>query len=540
MISDVQRSTLFRLLRVCETDPRRGCYELFADPDSPSGRLELTTYQADVIRSVLRREDVTWRSGHGCGKTTTLAILVILFLLLRPRSKVGTTAPTWRQVRTLWYEIRKWVDRFQLSFLFDPLTTELRVKAAPAEWFAEGVASNRPTNIEGKHGPAGRFLFVADEAKGIADGIFDSIDGACSDGGTRVYTSTPGSRAGRFYLSHHGRVSKFFKVFHTSGEDSPRVGRAWLEQKREEWGERSPIYIAKVRGDFPQEGDDVMFPLDYVDEAERAYMETVDNIALEDGGEPAVGHPKGAGLSMGLDVSRFGFDKTVLFGGSLRRVDRLESWERTGIPGTASRAFALARQWEAEMGEALRVIAVDDTGLGGGVTDILRLSDESGGRPLPVEAVLFGGAPTVSSDGIRYFANKKAEIADALRRTLEDNVKARKGGAPGTFALMSHDRLKGQLTSIRRRYIQKGVLALVDPDDPSIPREELAPGMKVSPDHAHALILQHYAAAQAVALTTSYSYVSDEAEDDRERRAEMFRPRGRFGSSIFGTGRGGE
>lgn len=523
--TEAQRENLSRLLVDCETNPKGACCALFADPDSKSGRLELLDYQADVIVSSLARKDVTWRSGHGCGKTTTLAILVILFLLLRPRSKVGTTAPTWRQVRNLWAEIRKWVDRCALAYMFEPLATELRVRMAPAEWYAVGLASNRPTNIEGLHGPAGRFLFVADEAKGIADGIFDSIDGACSDGGTRLYASTPGSRVGKFYQSHHGAVSRFFHTVHTNGEHSARVGRTWVEQKREEWGERSPIYIAKVRGDFPSEGDDVMFPLDYVDEAERAYFETEDGIPLEDGGVPLIWHPDSAGLAMGCDVSRYGFNQTVAMGGSPRRIDKIETWERSGIPQTASRLIGLSREWASET-RPLRIITIDDTGLGGGVTDILALES------LPVEGVIFGSKAEPGSDGLAYFANKKAQMADALRRTLEDNVKARRAidRGPGTFALIPNDKLKGQLTSLRRRYIGKGVLSLVDPDDPSVPREELAPGMKVSPDHAHALILTHYAATRAVSLATSYTVDPDPVMD------RPFEPRGRFGGAIFGRG----
>jgi hypothetical protein len=511
------RAALFERFRRYEANPRQAAYELFADPLSPSGRLELGEDQAEVILAALHGEDVTWRAGHGVGKSTTLSILLLLFLLLRPHSVAATTAPTFRQVRNLWSEIRKWHERFHFRSWFAPLSTELRMVASPDTWRAVGVASNKPQNVEGLHAPPGRMLFMVDEAKGVMDSIYDSIDGACSNGGVRVYGSTPGSRHGKFYESHHGRIAKFFRRFHSNGETCPRVGRAWVQQKREEWGERSPIYIAKVRGEFPSEGDDVMFPLDYVDAAMDAFDEmTVDADGFE---RPAVEH--GPDYAIGCDVSRFGFNQTVAMGGTIRRLDRLESWERCETTATAARLQALARDWPAAVGRELSVIAVDDTGVGGGVTDQLRLDGA------PVEGVIFGGAPSEASeaDGVQYFANKKAEMAHNLRRAFEANLKARQAGQPGTFAMLRHDRLLGQLTALRRRYINRGVLTLVDPDDPSIPASELAPGMKVSPDHAHAALLAYYAASTAVALTTGAVL-----SPDPSTRADY----GRYRRAIFG------
>jgi hypothetical protein len=516
--SSEARETLFGRFRVYDTNPRQAAYELFADPLSPSGRLELGEDQAEVILAALHGEDVTWRAGHGVGKSTTLATLVLLFLLLRPHSIVPTTAPTFRQVRNLWAEIRKWHERFHFRSWFAALSTELRMVASPDTWRAVGVASNKPQNVEGLHAPPGRMLFLVDEAKGVMDAIYDSIDGACSNGGVRIYCSTPGSRHGKFYDSHHGRIAKFFRRFHSNGETCPRVGRAWVAQKREEWGQRSPIYIAKVRGDFPSEGDDVMFPLDLVDAANDAF----DEVVVDADGVESVAIPHGPKYALGCDVSRFGFNQTVSMGGSIRRLDRIEAWERIDTVATAARLQALAREWPAAVGRELSVIAVDDTGVGGGVTDQLRRDGA------PVEGVIFGGAASDASeaDGMKYFANQKAEMAHNLRRALEGNFQARQAGQPGTFALLRHSRLQGQLTSLRRRYVNRGVLVLVDPDDPSIPASELAPGMKVSPDHAHAALLTYYAASTAVALTTGAVL-----SPDPSTRANY----GRYRRAIFGT-----
>ena len=505
---DRRRQAFVKKFAAYADNARAFGFDCFADPLSPSGRLELTAQQADIINQVAAGHDVTWRSSHGVGKTTTLAILTFHWMAMHSRCRVPTTAPTWRQVKdSLWNEIAKWYDRYRFKAFYQLDKTKLALRARPAECFAIGVASNRPENIEGAHSP--NLLYLVDEAKGVADRIYDAIDGALTEGGQRLYASTPGSRNGKFYESHHGRISNFFKVVHTSGETAERVSKQWVELKRLEWGVDSPIYIAKVRGEFPQEGDDVLYPLDLIDQAVRSYEET------DDDGNPLVKHA--SNYAIGCDVARFGFNKTVAGGGSSRRLDKLEAWERQPTTETTGRLIAMVRELEAS-GRKVKLIAIDDSGVGGGVTDQLQ---EQG---VPVDGVLFGGKPKEGE----YFANKKAEMAWQFRKAMDENRKAREEGEPGTFALIPNDKLKGQLSSMRRRYGGKGVLSIVDPDDPSIPATELAKGMKVSPDHAHAAILTYYGATEATAVG-----VGAVVQPPQNRRPAN--PR-RFSNYMFGRG----
>ncbi len=493
-------------------NPGAFAFDNFTDPLSPSGRLELTGYQVDVLRRVLAGRDVTWRASHGVGKTTTMAVAVFLFLTLNPDSKVVTTAPTWYQVSTvMWKEIGKWHTRFRFKAYWDLSSVKLQSTARPSTWFAVGRAAARPENMEGFHSP--KLLFIVDEAKGVSDSIFDAVDGALStEGGQRVYVSTPGSRTGKFYESHHGRIANLFDVVHTDGETAERVSRRWIETKKLEWGDESPIYIAKVRGEFPQEGDDVLYRLSWVDAANDAFEETTDGRAITEGGTPAVVHA--SHYAIGCDVARFGLNETVAIGGSLSRVDMLSRWARAATTDTTAKLIGLRNEVEAS-GRHVDLIAVDDSGLGGGVTDQLRQAS------IPVEGVLFGGA-TADKE---HFANLKAEMAWQLRNALDANWRARADRKPGTFALLASDKLKGQLCAMRYRYLQRGVMAIVDPDDPTIPASEIARGLKVSPDHAHALILQHRGAA----LASSVGVGVVERPERQGREVEMAQRSSRAG-----------
>jgi phage terminase large subunit len=496
-------------------NPRGFVHDLFRDN---YGRpVELEPYQVEIMEAVASGKDVTVRSGHGVGKTTTDAFVIFHYLLTKPFSKVPTTAPTFRQVKDiLWAEIGKWYTNFRLKAHLNLQTTKLEMIGRESEWFAVGVASNKPENIEGFHAP--HILFVVDEAKGVQKAIYDSIDGALTTGGQRLYTSTPGSRVGQFYESHFGRIAQFFHRLHINGEHSRRVLRAWREQKAVEWGKDSPIYQAKVLGEFPNEGDDILIKLDYILAAELAFMEL-----LEDG-SPAVKHGKHRVL--GLDVARYGMDESALAYGSSARLEWVRTWHKTDLVQTTSKVIAA---WKGpDAAEGVESVGVDDTGLGGGVTDQLAKIHR-----MPNMPVIFGSNSELDTDDRKeHFKNNKAWLCWKFRKALEENYLARETGGVGSFALCNDDKLKGQLSNLRVRHTPKGQLQILDPDDPTIPIADLPKGVRVSPDKAHAAIICYHTATSSAGRSVGQFKAPDPApRADQGKR--------RFSSYVFGNRPGG-
>jgi hypothetical protein len=95
------------------------------------------------------------------------------------------------------------------------------------------------------------------------------------------------------------------------------VGRAYVETAEREWGADSPLYISKVKGEFPEVADDVVITPKMVREAHERSLP-----GLERG-------------RFGMDVARFGPDETVIYrnrGGVIRlmsytdRFGRSRSW----------------------------------------------------------------------------------------------------------------------------------------------------------------------------------------------------------------------
>ncbi len=138
---------------------------------------------------------------------------------------------------------------------------------------------------------------------------------------------------------------------------------------------------------------------------------------------PAAPLPPSTEPRLGVDVARFGSDKTAL---CLRRgwlVESLRSFSRVDTMRTAGEAFSLVRDQD------IPAVFVDEGGLGAGVVDRLR---ELGA---PVHGVQFGGKARQSG----RFANMRAEIFWELRRLFND----------GLIAIPRDEELIGQLLGLR-------------------------------------------------------------------------------------------
>lgn len=509
--------------------------------------IHLDPWQCDVL-DTLQRDDVDSvgiRSSHGTGKTATLAAAIIHFTATMPSPKVVTTAPTFnKQVRDiLWAEIHKWWRPVAANwpYFFEQFTllqTRFQHVQMANEWFAVGIASSKAVNMEGYH--ADYVLIVFDEAKGIPRPTWEAVYGALTTKAKLLVASTPGGPSGEFHkvftrlrstwkhlfvvhptlVRAHANVQRDMLEFPeavgvdpvtqrpargryaTSGTYfSDRPPQRWVNLCREEWGEDSPAYIARVLGNFPELVGDNLIPYTWLAQAESREV----GIA----GRRIVA----------CDAARYGRDRTtfvVLEGGTAfhgetvaRTVDETTAPEAQIAPGddprrpmgrstvvAANICQRLRRQYDCD------TIVLDETGLGGGIYDILRDRGE------PVIGVHFGAAPTdrpKDADARAYrerrhlvdtlFLNLKAELGWILRGGFErgeialaplmvvdpDETKRRSGFL---------EALIGQTSLVKVDYNTKGQMRLVDPDE----QDEYAEAAgnvegKKSPDHFHALLL---------------------------------------------------
>lgn len=341
-------------------------------------------WQGDLLDDVAKakregKRRFAIRSGHGSGKSTTQAILILWFLLFHRDLKVPVTANSADQLRdVLFAEISKW-HRELPKFLSDMLelnTERVFVKAAPESSFAVARTARpeRPEALQGFH--ASTLAFFIEEASGVEDVIFETAGGALSSENSWVFMfGNPTRTSGYFYRAFH-ESRESWRTYHVPCQVSSRVSPEYPKQIAQEYGIDSNVYRVRVLGDFPLTEDDGVIPLGLV---EAAVMRDVS--------------PTIAGIVWGLDVARFGDDSTAL---CKRRgnmmLEPIKEWRKLDLMQTVGMVYTEFRETPLEKRPVS--INVDVIGVGAGVVD--RLSELG----LPVHGVNVGESPAL--DGQRF------------------------------------------------------------------------------------------------------------------------------------------
>lgn len=207
------------------------------------------------------RGDVPMRisivSGHGIGKSTMLSWLILWFLYARQDSQIPCTAPTQSSLfDVLWKELKKWIDMMpkELADMCEWQGTHIRMKEAPEIWFARAKTASKeaPEALAGVH--ADWVLIAVDEASGVEEPIFETMEGALTSGNTLVIIISNGTRSlGYFYDTHHKDAERW-QNYSFDSEQSPRVDHKYISGIIAKYGSDSVQYVIRVSGGFPDEG----------------------------------------------------------------------------------------------------------------------------------------------------------------------------------------------------------------------------------------------------------------------------------------------
>lgn len=373
----------------------------------------LTPYQEEILGQLPLKHRVCVRGPHGLGKSCLMSLSILWFTTTRDGFdwKLVTTASNNRQLKEfLWPEVRKWARRLRwnrigrkaFSEKNELLTQELRLRTGAA--FAATV--NDPAAIEGAH--AEHMMYVFDEAKAIADNVFDAAEGAFTSGeGTEAFAlcaSTPGEPMGRFWAiqtNEGGRYGDWW-VRAVPKEEVVAAGRMteiWADQRALQWGPQSFVFRNRVLGEFAAQGKDGVIPATWVEAAQERWQERES--------APLVG-----AVTLGVDVAdEEGSDKTVVVVRVGNRLVEVNAWRHQDTMATVARVVEISAGWK-----PARII-VDGIGLGSGVVSRLR---ELG---LPVfNFIASGGAGDLTAAGGIRFANLRAAAWWSLRERLHPQL----------------------------------------------------------------------------------------------------------------------
>jgi hypothetical protein len=388
----------------------------------------LWSRQKEMAEAVRDHRQVAVQSCHDVGKTYMAAILTAWWIACHEPGEafVVTLAPTAPQVRALlWRELNR-IHR-QGNLIGRMLTTEWKLENGELVAFGRSPSDTAPTSIQGLHQKY--VLVILDEAGGIAKGLWDAVSSMAANEFSRMFAiGNPDDPSTEFHdvckpgSGWHVIKMNAFESPNFTGEEVPDflrpllVSPIWVEERKKKWGEDSPIYRSKVLGQFPEQATDGLIPLTAIAAAQARELQP---------------HPTEAIL--GVDVARFGDDHSVAYvrrGAWFRRVFRTgkeDTMKTTGHVIVAIRETGATK------------VKIDDTGIGGGVTDRLKelqngLDDSDAGkdaykllRHVEIVPVNVGEQPTVvlDPDDPRFqqterYLNLRAELNWAMRQRFID------------------------------------------------------------------------------------------------------------------------
>lgn len=403
--------------------------------------IEPDAWQLEVLRAFPHHNRIAMKACKGPGKTAVEAWLVNNFLATRREPKIGATSITGDNLSTnLWSEIALWIGRSPfMRATFKWTRTRVEHKAFGPTWFAvartwpkSASAEEQSNALAGIHGDY--CMFVLDESGGIPQAVMVTAEAVLASGiETKVVQAgNPTHTSGPLYVACTSQKHLWFVVTITGDpadpRRSPRISMEWAQQQIDSYGRDNPWVVVNVLGQFPPASINALLG---VEEVERAMSRHLRSDAYD-----------WAQKRLGVDVARFGDDRTVIFprqGLASFRPIVLRNERTTNI---AARVMVAKKRWGSELE------LVDDTGhWGHGVIDNL----------------ITAGIPAI---GINYagkalnprYRNRRAEMwikgAEAIRGGAAlPNIPEMVGELTeptytfvnGTFLLEEKDQIKARL-----------------------------------------------------------------------------------------------
>ena len=368
--------------------------------------------QIEMLESVNNNRMTTVKAGHGVGKTTTLAWVILWFMFTRPYPKIPCTAPTMHQLRDiLWAEISKWLNKSELLKQFFVWTVErLALRSQEEKWFAVARTATKPDAMQGFHSDS--LLFVLDEASGINDVIFEPILGALTGAETKLIMVGNPTRTVGFFYDSFTKNRKMFNCITLNAENSKRVTHDFIESIIALYGRDSDPYRVRVLGEFPKSQPDTFISLELLENA----------ISLMGGGS-VEGKKKPIAIHLGVDVARFGDDESVVYR-TFEYEDHYESkllkiFYKNRTTDLSGYVKLVVREYNQQYKGLTVNVNVDETGVGAGVVDEL----ESDHKDLDYYVIpqTFGGTGGTLNEEPMLYSNNTGLLWGNVRRLLMAN-----------------------------------------------------------------------------------------------------------------------
>lgn len=296
--------------------------------------------QKKIFDKVAKHKRVTVPSGHSTTKSATAAILSLWWLSTRHKSRVVVTAPTFRQLMTVYYaEVNKWytgslLDDFKMFTLYASGMT-INDESLKKEWFMLPISPKSPDALQGQHGDKSQdvrkimkemgiteieddetleevikkvknkddensndsLMVIIDEASGVSREIMEVLEG--TDASKLILFGNMTKNNGMFYDSVY-RNKGTYEVVQLSSYDSPFMSQEQINYMEELYGKDSNVVRVRLKGLPPSTENDTIIPRELLEKYVDAIIKP-ENL-LDD-----------TNIDIGADVARYGDDNGKIY-----------------------------------------------------------------------------------------------------------------------------------------------------------------------------------------------------------------------------------
>lgn len=389
--------------------------------------------QREVLQSLVDNKRTVVPACHAPGKTHIAARAIAYWSSVYPvgTARVISTAPTSAQAKgIMWPHVR----RLQAKHGLPGYTNSFQWRAGdPPDILAEALkpADDNEAGMQGYHAP--NLLIVVDEAGGIAAGFGKSLEALMTGENTRLLLlgNPPTDDEDTWFQQACNKA--IYNTVRISAYDTPNftgeetgwctscppeaaahkvathlVNKEWVEGDiKDQYGEDSAMYIAKVLADFPRDVSSKTLPVSWLERCRDTVPEQVDettaiklgvDIASDGGDEFTIAKADGWHVTMEYTNAGSGNEDAVLVAGKIlhhiREAQKVH--EARGI-GTPVR------------------VKVDAIGVGWGVVSMLKAWGKEGKHQAQIVAVNVSQQARESTK----FMNQRAEMWWNMRGLIQ-------------------------------------------------------------------------------------------------------------------------
>ena len=421
----------------------------------------------EICYSVRDNHNTVVSSSFGTGKSISAAALACWWLVTKEPSMVITLAPTHAQVNgIIWNYIRSVAKKAKLP----GQVLETPKWKINEDKIAYGLSPRKGTDIDmaslqGRHSP--NLLVIMDEGAGLPKLVWDTVQGlAVGDNNRVLVISNPVEQSGPLWTAlnsdnwHQIYISSFDHPNVKQGREviPGAVTRQWVEDRcldwatevnpntldaieipwTKRWYKPMPIFKAKVLGIAPEQAEDQLIPISWVEAAK------------------IVEAPHGGEIVIGLDPARGGDDDSAVCIRHGMNVVYLARRKGQDSNQLAAWLKQLMHEYNANK------IYVDEIGIGAGTVDVSRRIG------LPVLGINFARSAIEKT----RFVNLRSQCWWYLREALRNSK----------LQLLRDPQLDADLSTPKYWYDLHGRVQLESKD-------ELRKRLGRSPDSADALAL---------------------------------------------------